>query len=140
MVPKLKGVLLVLLCVSLWALIPVVAKLGQTSLDNHQFLFWSSLVSCAVLSGTSLFRGHIRELKSYTFQDWLHLSGLGLLGTYVYYLFLYLGYSKAAGMEVLVFQYTWPILIVLFSIFILKERLNSRKVIALLLGFFGVLT
>ncbi|MCP4157942.1 MAG: DMT family transporter, partial [bacterium] len=47
---------------------------------------------------------------------------------------------KAAGMEVLVFQYTWPILIVLFSIFILKERLNSRKVIALLLGFFGVLT
>ncbi len=138
--PKLKGTLFVLICVSFWALIPVVAKLGQTTLDNHQFLFWSSVVSFSVLAGASAVAGSLGEMKKYNFKDWLSISSLGLLGTYIYYLFLYLGYSQATGMEVLVFQYTWPILIVFFSIIILKERLNYRKVTALVLGFAGVIT
>lgn len=135
---KIKGTLYVLLCVALWALIPVVAKMGQTNLDNHQFLFWSSLVSFVVLSISVIFSGNLGEFKKYHFKDWGYLSFLGLLGTYIYYLFLYLGYSKTTGMEVLVVQYTWPILIVIFSIFILKERLNYKKIIAIVLGFIGV--
>jgi len=42
-------------------------------------------------------------------------------------------------MEVLVVQYTWPILIVIFSIFILKESLTFTKIIAITLGFSGVI-
>jgi len=136
---KTKGTLYVLLCIALWALIPVVAKMGQTQLDNHQFLFWSSLVSFVVLALSVTFTGNLKEFKTYQLKDWAYLSFLGLLGTYIYYLFLYLGYSKAIGMEVLVVQYTWPILIVVFSIFILKERLNFKKSIAIILGFLGVL-
>lgn len=134
-----KGTIFVLICVALWALIPVVAKTGQSTLDNHQFLFWSSLVSLIVLSVSATLRGNIREVKSYSFKEWGYLSFLGLLGTYIYYLFLYLGYSRASGMEVLVIQYTWPIMILVLSVFILKERLNARKVIAIILGFLGVL-
>ena len=134
-----KGTIFVLICVALWALIPVVAKTGQSTLDNHQFLFWSSLVSLIVLSVSATLRGNIREVKSYSLKEWGYLSFLGLLGTYIYYLFLYLGYSRASGMEVLVIQYTWPIMILVLSVFILKERLNARKVIAIILGFLGVL-
>lgn len=135
---KLKGTIYVLLCVVLWALVPVVAKTGQTSLDNHQFLFWSSLTSFLVLLAAVVFTGNLSAFKENTLKDWLFLSVLGLLGTYLYYLFLYLGYSKATGMEVLVVQYTWPILIVIFSIFILKEHLTLRKSMAIILGFSGV--
>ena len=46
---KTKGTMFVLICVALWGLIPVVARMGQSSLDNHQFLFWSSLISFIVL-------------------------------------------------------------------------------------------
>ena len=134
-----KGTIYVLICVALWALIPVVAKMGQTTFDNHQFLFWSSLVSFIVLSVAATFSGTIGEIKKYRLKDWGYLFFLGLLGTYIYYLFLYLGYSQAIGMEVLVVQYTWPILIVVLSIFILKERLSYRKVIAIILGFIGVI-
>lgn len=137
---KTKGTVFVLICVSLWALIPVVAKLGQATLDNHQFLFWSSLVSFVVLAITSTVAGTIGEIKRYSTKDWLYISFLGLLGTYIYYLFLYLGYSRAIGMEVLVFQYSWPILIVVFSIPILKEKLTVKKSVALILGFIGVIT
>ncbi len=137
--PKTKGTILILVCVTLWALIPVVAKLGQTTLNNHQFLFWSSLVSFVVLGISAVISGRISEIKNLRIKDWLQLSVLGLMGTYLYYLFLYLGYSEAVGFEVLVFQYTWPILIVLFSIIILKEQINSRKIIAMILGIVGVL-
>ncbi|MCP4010765.1 MAG: DMT family transporter, partial [Proteobacteria bacterium] len=122
-----RGTLYVLICVALWALIPVVAKMGQTRLDNHQFLFWSSLVSFLLLGVLVTFSGNLHKFSAYHFKDWSYLLILGLLGTYFYYLFLYLGYSRASGMEVLVVQYTWPILIVVFSILILKERLNTRK-------------
>lgn len=135
---RLKGTLYVLLCVVLWALIPVVARVGQASLNNHQFLFWSSLISFLALLASVIFMGNLGVFKKNTLKDWLCLSVLGFLGTYLYYLFLYLGYSKASGMEVLVIQYTWPLLIVIFSIAILKERLTLGKSMAVLLGFFGV--
>lgn len=127
-----------LLCVALWALIPVVAKLGQSSLDNHQFLFWSSLVSFGVIMLTVMATGNAHHIQRYSRKDWIWLSILGLLGTYIYYLFLYLGYAEANGMEVLVIQYTWPILIVVFSFMLLNERLSLAKGLAILFGFAGV--
>ncbi len=137
---KTKGTICVLICVALWAFIPIVSKMGQVTLDNHQFLFWSSLVSAVVLSLTAFFSGTLHEIRHHSFKDLSYLFFLGLLGTYIYYLFLYLGYSQATGMEVLVVQYTWPIFIVILSIFILKERLSSKKIMAILLGFVGVIT
>ena len=136
---RLKAALYALLCVALWALIPVVAKLGQSSLDNHQFLFWSSLVSFAVIASLVVANNRVVEIKRYSVKEWLWFSFLGLLGTYIYYLFLYLGYARATGLEVLVIQYTWPILIVIFSLFLLNERLNIAKVLGIMSGFSGVL-
>lgn len=135
---KLKGTLLALLCVACWALIPVVAKIGQSSLNNHQFLFWSSAVSFIVLATSVFCTGKAHFIFLYTMKEWLWFSFLGLLGTYIYYLFLYLGYAQGTGMEVLVIQYTWPILIVMLSIFLLNERLTRKKCVALLMGFSGV--
>lgn len=136
---KTKATLLVLLCVCLWAMIPPAAKIASSSLDNHQFLFYSSLVSFLGLLGATIFYKKTDEIKSYSIKDWSVVSVLGLLGTYVYYLFLYLGYAKAKGLEVLVIQYTWPVSIVLLSVFILKERLSMKKSISVVLGFVGVL-
>lgn len=134
-----KGTIFALLCIALWALIPVVAILGQSSLDNHQFLFWSSLVSFVVIAMTVVVSGKTKFILQYTIKEWLWFSFLGLLGTYIYYLFLYLGYSKTTGMEVLIIQYTWPILIVVLSILLLNERFTYIKGLAVFLGFIGVL-
>ncbi len=137
---KAKGTIYVLICVALWGLIPVVARLGQSSLDNHQFLFWSSLVSFLVLFVNAALAGEVKEITSYSLKDWAFIMFLGVLGTYIYYLFLYLGYAQAKGLEVLVIQYTWPILIVVLSLIILKEKLTIRKTLAIGFGFIGVVT
>ena len=135
---KTKAIIYTLICVALWGLIPVVSKLGQANLDNHQFLFWSSSVSfIALLVATSIVKKS-KEFLSYKPGDWISAIILGFLGTYLYYILLYFGYANAQGLEVLVLQYSWPIFIVLFSVFILNEKLTPRRGLAVLLGFVGV--
>ncbi len=130
------ALVMVLICVSLWALIPVVSKLGQVSLDNHQFLFWSSLVSTIGLTIPLIPRW--KSLKKYGLKDYTYMIFLGFLGTYFYYILLYYAYANTRGIEVLILQYSWPLFTMLLSILILKERLNIRRSIAGFLGFLAV--
>jgi drug/metabolite transporter (DMT)-like permease len=135
---KSKAILYTLICVALWALIPVVSKLGQVNLDNHQFLFWSSVISFFAFLAATIAVKQSKMFLSYKARDWFNAIGLGFLGTYLYYILLYFGYANAQGLEVLVLQYSWPIFIVALSIFILKEKLTLRRVFAVLFGFVGV--
>ena len=139
MTNKSKATIFVLACVVLWAFIPIVSKLGQQNLDNYQFLFWSSLLSLAVIFISSLVAGKKEYFKNYNPRKLLTAFGLGFLGTFLYYLLLYFGYARAKGLEVLVIQYTWPIFIVIFSVFLLKEKLNWKSILSCALGFTGVL-
>lgn len=135
---KTKSIIYVLICVLLWALIPVVSKLGQSNLNNHQFLFWSSLVSSITFMLIILIQRKGKVLLNLCKRDWIKAIGLGLLGTYLYYILLYFGYAKAKGIEVLIIQYCWPIFVIILSILILKERINKYKVLSILLGFSGI--
>lgn len=133
-----KSIVYVLVCVFLWALIPAVSKLGQNGLDNHQFLFWSSLSSLLFFLGIGIYKKNITHLYKISKNKWLKAISLGFLGTYLYYVLLYFGYANAPGMEVLIVQYSWPILVAVLSLIILREKLTTPKVISILLGFLGV--
>lgn len=135
---KTKSIIYVLICVLLWALIPVVSKLGQSNLDNHQFLFWSSVISLLTFLVIILTKKKGKVILKLSVKNWIHSIVLGLLGTYLYYILLYFGYANAKEIEVLIIQYCWSIFVIVLSIVILKERLNLRKVISIVLGFFGV--
>lgn len=56
MTNKTKATILVLICIILWAMIPPTAKYAQSILDNHQFLFWSSLISFICLFLTTIIK------------------------------------------------------------------------------------
>ncbi len=133
-----KTLIYVLLCVLLWAMVPIVSKLGQEGLDNHQFLFWSSITSLLLFFGIGFYQNKFKRLNDISTVNYLKAIILGFLGTYFYYILLYYGYANAPGMEVLIVQYTWPILVVLLSLIILKERLSLAKATSVLLGFLGV--
>lgn len=127
-----------LTCVVLWSFIPIVSRFGQASLDNYQFLFWSSILSFIVVSISTGIAGKLSQLKTYSTQEIGNAFVLGFLGTCLYYLFLYYGYAHAEGLEVLVLQYTWPVFIVILSLPFLRETLTLRTGIATALGFAGV--
>jgi len=101
---KPKSLLFVFACIILWAFIPIVSRFGQQSLDNYQFLFWSSLLSFIVLFLSTVFSGKFSAFKNYNQKKFFSAVGLGFLGTFLYYLLLYFGYANAKGLEVLVIQ------------------------------------
>ncbi len=136
---KIKSIVYVLLCVISWAFIPVVSRFGQTSLDNYQFLFWSSILSFVVLFLSTIFSGKFKVFTTYHQHAWIQAVLLGFMGSFLYYLLLYYAYAHADGLEVIALQYTWPILIVIFSIFFLKEKVTNKSLLASILGFLGVL-
>lgn len=131
------GIIYIALCILLWSLIPTFAKLAQSSLDHHQYLFYSSIISFLSLFVVSIYNGKIKEVFTYSKKIFLVLFTLGFLD-FLYYLLLYFGYKNTNGLEVLVVQYTWPIFIVLLSLVILKENFTIKKLLSLIFGFIGV--
>ena len=132
------GIVYITLCIILWSLIPTFAKIAQSDLDHHQYLFYSSIISFISIFIVSVYENNIKEVFSYSKKILLILFGLGFLD-FIYYLLLYYGYSNANGLEVLVIQYMWPIFIVFLSLFILKENFTIRKFFSILFGFIGVI-
>jgi drug/metabolite transporter (DMT)-like permease len=131
------GIIYIVLCIILWALIPSFAKFVQSGLDHYQYLFYSSIISFLSIFIVSLFERNLKEIFSYSKKIFLILFGLGFLD-FIFYLFLYFGYNHANGLEVLVIQYMWPIFIVFLSLVILKEDFTKRKLISIIFGFIGV--
>jgi len=80
-----------------------------------------------------------KGLFNYKIKSLTNFAFLGFLGSCLYYLCLYYGYSKGEGIQVLVIQYTWPIWITVLSSIILREKLTSRKIFASIIGFIGVI-
>lgn len=133
------GLSYALLCVFLWAFIPVVSRFGQLELDNFQFLFWSNILSLLVVCIPAIYLKKIALLKSINLWKQIKLILLGSIGCAFYYLCLYYGYAHGKGLEVLIIQYSWPLLIVILSGIILKEKLTFISIAASSIGFFGII-
>lgn len=126
------------IAILLWSTIAAAAKLLQSSLDSMQILAGASLLAFVFLFFVCLFTGRLRELRRLRAKDWPILFGVGLLGTFVYNLFLYLGIERMQASQAFIINYLWPVLIVLFACLILKEPLTARKLLAIGLSFLGV--
>jgi len=130
------GYLYLFLCILLWAAIPVVSKNILLEIDFLQMLFYSSIISLITLTFVLIFRR--KNLQLYSKRAYGYLAFLGFLGAYLYYIFLYAAFSLTTAQEGFILAYTWPILVLLLAFMILREKITLRKIIAISLGFFGI--
>jgi drug/metabolite transporter (DMT)-like permease len=71
--------------------------------------------------------------------DWL-LSGLqGLLNPFAYYLILLQAYDRLPAQAALALNYTWPLVLALLAVPILREPLRIKSLVALGLSLSGVI-
>jgi drug/metabolite transporter (DMT)-like permease len=127
-------------CIGAWSLIPKVASSTGT-LDSLGFLFWSSLVSAACLLLCTAFSGNWRNLRAYSGTDLRRIAALAALGTFGYYALLYSAYAHNNHNRiaiVIITQYTWPALAVLWSVALLREKVTSRLLLSLIVGIVAV--
>lgn len=123
----------------LWSTTATVTKLLLGNLNSMQILLVGSLFASIFLFIVNLIKGNFKDLKQYKLKDYLQIFIIGLLGTFLYNLFLYLGIDTLEASQAFIINYLWPIMTVVFACIILKEKITLRKVIAIILSFIGVI-
>lgn len=77
-------------------------------------------------------------MKQYKAVDYLKISGLGFIGMFMSNALYYYGISKMTSQEACILNYLWPIMILIFSFIILREKVTVMKVVAIICSFFGI--
>ena len=67
------------------------------------------------------------------------MSGLGFIGMFVYSALYYYGLSQLSSQVACIVNCLWPMMLVVFSCIILKERLTVMKCVAMVCSFIGII-
>ena len=121
-----------------WSTLAPVTKMLVTDLPNMQVLFISSFIAFFCLLLFNIKQKNFQILREYTFKDIIIQVGLGILGLFLYTTFFNFGIEQLSSQDANIINYLWPLMIILFSVPILKEKMTFRKIIAVLLSFFGL--
>lgn len=122
-----------------WSTVAATCKILLQDLNNMQLLWMNSLIAFLFLFIVNLLAGNFKKYKSYTLKDYLIMAAIGLPGTFFYYIFFYAGTDIMPASQAFIINYLWPIMSVIFACIILKEKFTLKKLIAILISFFGVI-
>ncbi|MBI9034425.1 MAG: DMT family transporter [Bacteroidales bacterium] len=133
-----KSYLYALLAVAGWSTVATAFKISLAYLDIFQLVFYASLVSLIIYFIVIKFQStSLNDLKP---KDFLYSSLLGFLNPFAYYLILLKAYDLLLAQEAGTLNYIWPIVLVLLSIPILKQKISLFSFLAILISFCGVIT
>ena len=121
-----------------WSTVATAFKLTLKGMSFAQLLFFASSTSFVVLFliAFSTQREELERFFSYASVKRNFL--LGLISPFLYYLVLFKAYSLLPAQEAQPLNYTWPLMIAIFAVIFLKEKLRLKMLIGLLLAFTGV--
>ena len=133
-----KNYLYALLTVFIWSTLAATAKMLLADIPNLETLAVSSIFSFVFMLGINIITGGVRELKKYSLKDYAIMAGLGFLGLFMYSALYYYGLAQLTSQEACILNYLWPIMLVIFSSIILKEKMTVAKCLAMLCSFLGI--
>ena len=122
-----------------WATVASAFKITLRYIDFLQLLFFSSIVSTIVLFIILCVQRKQDLLKQYSKEDYIRSVLLGFLNPFLYYVVLFKAYSLLPAQEAQPLNWTWPIMLAVLSIPLLKQRMTLRSILALIISFGGVL-
>jgi drug/metabolite transporter (DMT)-like permease len=122
-----------------WSTVATVTKLLLSSLSSMQVLSVSTIFAFLALFIVNTVTGNIKNLRSFRAKDFPICPLIGLPGTFFYYVFFYAGTARMAASQAFIINYLWPIMSIVFACIILGEKLTTRKCLAVLFSFAGVI-
>ncbi|MHC4213044.1 MAG: DMT family transporter [Planctomycetota bacterium] len=128
-----------LLAVLFWSTIGSAFKISLRHSNVMSLLLVASLTSTSVIFCCLIFSRKFHYLRQSTPKDYLHSAVLGLINPFIYYIVLLKAYDILPAQEALALNFTWPIMLVLFSILLLNQKISSRSILAMLISFAGVI-
>lgn len=127
-----------LAAVLMWSTVASAFKLSLRHLDYLHLLFFSSGTAVITLWAILACQGRLPVLLTYSKRQYLYSAFLGFLNPFLYYIVLFKAYSLLPAQEALSLNYTWPLVLVLLSALLLKQKLTLGSLAALLVSFLGV--
>ncbi len=127
------------LTVFIWATMAAVVKLLLSDIPNLQTLSVSSVFAFLFLFIINIKTKKIKEIRKYSAKDYTIMAGLGFLGLFMYSALYYYGLKQLTSQEACILNYLWPIMLVVFSSIILKEKLTLIKWVAMICSFLGII-
>lgn len=124
--------------VLIWSTMAATVKKILFDIPNLEALSISSYFAFIFLLFINIKTGTIKEMRQLSVKDYGVMSGLGFIGLFVYSALYYYGLAQLSSQEACILNYLWPIMLVVFSCIILKERMTLMKGLAMVCSFAGI--
>jgi len=134
-----KSLLFVGLTVLLWSTTATAFKLTLYGISPINLVFYSSLTSAIIFTFYMLLSQPENILLNFSKRYIKNSFALGILNPFLYYIILFKAYDILPAQEAQPLNYTWPIVLSIFSILFLKQKMNFKIAAGLLISFAGVL-
>lgn len=121
-----------------WATSASAFKIGLRHIDYLQLLFIANLTAVLFLFAVLLFQKRLTFFRKIEKRHYSHSAILGFLNPFLYYVVLFIAYSMLPAQVAQPLNFVWPLMLVLLSVPILKQKLRIRSFIALIISFIGV--
>ena len=139
MIKQNQAYLYALLAILCWSTIGSAFKITLNYIYFEHLLLISSLVAIIILFMILLARKKLKNLKGLSFTDILYSAFLGFLNPFLYYTVLLKAYDLLPAQEAGTLNYIWPLVLVLLSIPLLRQRIKTLSILAIFFSFFGIL-
>jgi drug/metabolite transporter (DMT)-like permease len=121
-----------------WSTVAVAFKMALKHLAAPQLLLISNYVALLALVIQSLLQGKTGLFFRQRLNHWLSSMVLGFLNPFFYYLILFKAYSLLPAQVAQPINFIWPIMLMLLSVPLLRQKLSMKSLFALLISFIGV--
>lgn len=125
--------------VLIWSTLAAMVKILLGDMPNLQMLAISSVFAFVFLLILNLANGSVKLMKQYGAKDYAKMAGLGFLGLFLYSALYYYGISQLTSQQACILNYLWPIMLVIFSCIILREKMTVMKGVAMACSFIGII-
>lgn len=122
-----------------WSTVASAFKLSLEHLEPIQLVFYSTLFSVCILFVILIYQGKAHLIKSFSRADLLRCALLGFLNPCLYYIILFQGYDALPAQEAMVINFSWPVMMVILSIPILKQSIDIKSFLSIILCYVGVI-
>lgn len=134
-----KATFLALLAVLLWSTVATAFKIALVGMLYYHLLFIATITSTIIFGIFLLIKNELLQSFKVPLKQWFYSMFVGALNPFLYYLVLLKAYSLLPAYMAQPLNYTWPVVLVFFSAFFLRQKLTWVSFLALIISFLGVL-
>ena len=119
-----------------WSTVASAFKLSLEHLEPIQLVLYSTSFSICVLFTRVVYQGKLNLIKIFSRDDLLKCALLGFLNPCLYYIILFKGYDALPAQEAMVINFSWPVMLVILSMPILKQTIDLKSFLSIIVCYF----